>query len=79
MKLSSISYSTVLHEIDGPSVSQNQIINITPGEGKILVFFNSEPYWEALAFPKEYVTSKNHFNETRVVRITPTRYVNPRL
>ena len=57
-RVSSCSYLTALHEIDGPSESQN---------------------WEALAFPKEYATDKNHFNEGRVVPVTPTKYVHARL
>ena len=50
--MSSLSYPTVLHEIDGPSVLQNQIINIAPGEGNIPVSFSSEPSWEAFFFQR---------------------------
>ena len=78
-KMSSIPCPTVLHEIDRPSVSQNQIINVALGEGNIPVSFSSEPNREALAFPEEYATGKNHFNEARAVPITPTKCVHTRL
>ena len=45
--------------------SPNEIVNIAPGEGQIPVSFTSEPNWEALAFPKDYSTGRNHFNEER--------------
>ena len=38
-EMSSVPYATALHEIDGPSVSQNQIIDISLREAKILFFF----------------------------------------
>ena len=57
-KVSSFPYPAVVHEIDGPSISQNQIIHIAPGEGNIPVSFSSESDWETLAFPKEYATGK---------------------
>ena len=38
-EMSSVPYLTALHEIDGPSVSQNQIIDISLREAKILFFF----------------------------------------
>ena len=56
-----------MHNIDGPNISANEIINIAPGEGQIPVSFTSEPNWEALTFVKEYSTGKYHFNEERKV------------
>ena len=41
-------------------LSANEIVNIAPGEGQIPVIFTSEPDWEALSFPKDYSTGKNH-------------------
>lgn len=77
--MSSVPYQTVLHDINGTSVSQNQNINIAPGERNVPVSFSSEPNWEALASRKEYTTCKNHFNETRVVPLTLTKYAHARL
>ena len=54
------------------------IVNIAPGEGEIPVSFTSEPNWEALAFPKDYSTGRNHFNEEREIPITPAKYVHAR-
>ena len=47
--MSSVPYQTVLHDINGTSVSQNQNINIALGERNVPVSFSSEPNWEALA------------------------------
>ena len=41
--------------------------------------FILEPKWEALAFPKEYSTAVNRFNEDRDNPITPSKYVHVRL
>ena len=54
------------------------IVNIAPGEDEIPVSFTSEPNWEALAFPKDYSTGRNHFNEEREIPITPSKYVHAR-
>ena len=78
-KKSSIPYPTVLHNIDGPNISPDQVVNIAPGEGQIPVSVTSEPDWEALAFPKDYSTGKYHFNEERDVPITPSKYIHARL
>ena len=59
--------------------SPNEIVNITPGEGQIPVSFTLEPNWEALAFPKDYSTGRNHFNEERKIPITPAKYVHTKL
>ena len=59
--------------------SPNEIVNIAPGEGQIPVSFTSEPNWEALAFPKDYSTGRNHFNEKREIPITPSKHVHTRL
>ena len=78
-KKTCVPFPTVLHNIDGPNVSPDQIVNIAPGEGQIPVSFTSEPDWEALAFPKEYSIGKGHFNDYRNVAITPSKYVHARL
>ena len=68
-----------MYNIDGPNISLSEIVNIAPGEGQILVSFTLELYWEALAFPKDYSTRRNQFNEEREIPITPSKYVHVRL
>ena len=58
-RLSSVPFPTALQK--GPNSSTDEIVNIAPGEGP----FTSESNWEALEFPKDYSTGKNHFNEYR--------------
>ena len=79
MKMSSLPFPTVMHNINRPNLSSSEIVNIAPREGQILVSFTSELNWEALAFPKEYSTRINHFNEDRDNPITPSKYVHTRL
>ena len=67
------------YHVYGPDISPNEIVNIAPGEGQISVSFTSEPNWEALAFPKDYSTGRNHFNEKREIPITPSKHVHTRL
>ena len=78
-RLSSVPFPTPLHNVYGPNISTDETVNIVPGEGQIPVSFTSEPNWEAIAFPKDYSTGKNHFNEYRKVPITPSKYVHARL
>ena len=78
-KMSAVPYPTVMHNLDGPNISPNEIVNIAPGEGQLPVPFTSEPNWEALAFVKHYSTGRNHYNEERKVHITPSKYVHARL
>ena len=62
---------TVLHNIEDPSVSPAQVLNIAPGEGQIPVSFTTEPYWEAFPFPKYFLYGRFHFgNAAREVPIT---------
>ena len=56
-----------MHNIDGPIISPSEIVNITPGKGQIPVSVTSEPNWEALAFPKDYYTGRNHSNEVKKI------------
>ena len=79
LKESSSHFPAVMYNVDGPNISPNEIVNIAPGEGQIPVSFTSEPNWEALAFPKDYSTGRNHFNEEREIPITPSKYVHTRL
>ena len=72
-------FPTVMYNVDGPNISPNEIVNIAPGEGQIPVSFTSEPNWEALAFPKDYSTGTNYFNEERGISITPSKHVHTRL
>ena len=62
MKESCSRSPTVMYNVGGPIISPSEIVNIAPGEGQIPVSFTSEPNWEALAFPKDYSTGRNHFN-----------------
>ena len=75
----SVAYPTVLHNIDGPSILPEQVVNIAPGEGQIPVSHYTEENWEPLAFPKEYSHGINHYSSPREVRITPSKYVHARL
>ena len=72
-------FPTVMYNVDGPNISPKEIVNIAPGEGQIPVSFTSEPNWEALAFPKNYSTGRNHFNEEREIPMTLSKYVHARL
>ena len=78
-RISSGLHPTVLHNVDGPNISPSDIVNIAPGENQIPVSFTSEPDWEALAYPTEFSTGINHFNQDREVKITPVKYVHARL
>ena len=53
--MSSLVFSTAMHNIDRPNKFSSEIVNIAPVEGQIPVSFTSEPNCEALAFPKEYI------------------------
>ena len=72
-------FPTVLHKIDGPAITSEQIVNIAPGEGKIPVTPYNEPNWEALAFVKQFSEGKFHFNSERKQKITPIKYAQTRL
>ena len=78
-RISSGLHPTVLHNVDGPNISSSDIVNIAPGENQIPVSFTSEPDWEALAYPREFSTGINHYNQDREVKITPVKYVHARL
>ena len=67
-----------MYNVDGPNISPSEIVNIAPGEGQVPVSFTSEPNWEALAFPKDYFTGRNRFNEEREIPITSLKYVHAR-
>ena len=60
-------------------ILMDQTFNIAPGEGQIPVSFTLEPNREALAFPKDYSTGRNHFNKEREIQITPSKSVHARL
>ena len=79
LKESSLPFPAIMYNIDGPNISSSEIVNIAPGEGQIPVSFTLEPYWEALAFLKDYSTRRNHFNEERETPITPSKYLHVRL
>ena len=79
LKESSSPFPAVMYNIDGPNISSSEIVNIAPGKSQIPVSFASEPNWEAFAFPKDYSTGRNLFNEERENPITPSKYVHARL
>ena len=68
----------VMYNIDGQKISPSEIVSIACGEDQFLVFFTLESNQEALAFPKDYSTRRNHFNDEREVPITPSKYVQDR-
>ena len=72
-------FPTIMCNVDEPNISPGEIVNIAPGESQILVPSTSEPNWEALAFPKDCSTGRNHFNEEREILVTPSKYVHARL
>ena len=74
-----VRHPTVLHNLEGPSILPEQVVNIAPGEGQIPVYHSNEENWEALAFPKMYSHGKNHFNSFRDIRLTPSKYAHARL
>ena len=76
VKDSSSPYPTVMYNVDGPNISLSEIVNMAPGEGQIAVSFTSEPNWKALAFPRDYSTGRNHFNDESEIPITPSKYVH---
>ena len=72
-------FPTAMYNFNGPNISFSEIVNIAPEEGKISVSFTSESNWEALAFPKDYSSRRNHVNKEREILITPIRYVYAKL
>ena len=79
MKESFSQFPNAMYIVHGPDISLSETVNIAPGECHISVSFTSEPRWEALAFPKDYSTGRNHFNEERETPTTPSKYVHARL
>ena len=75
MKESSLHFLTVMYNVDRPNISTSEMVDIT----KFLVSFISEPNWEALAFPKDCSTGRNHFNGKREILIPTSKYVHARL
>ena len=54
MQDSVLPFPVVLNNIEGPSASPAQVLNIAPGEAQIPVSFATERNCEALAFPKNF-------------------------
>ena len=63
MQDSVLPFPVVLHNIEGPSVSRAQVLNIAPGEAQIPVSFATERNCEALAFPKNCPYGKFCFRD----------------
>ena len=72
-------HPTVMHNIDGPNVDSNEMINIAPGEGQIPVSHSNEPHCEALAFPNLFSTGKFHYNYNRERPISVSKYIHSKL
>ena len=64
------SMPTVMHNIDGPSITTSDVVNIAPGEGQIPVSIDNQPDWEPLAFPREFSTGNHHINSERNVPVS---------
>ena len=64
-----------MYNIDGPNISQSEIVNIAPREAQTLVSFTLQPNWEASVLPEDYSRGRNHFNEERETPVTPSKYV----
>ena len=75
----SVSFPTALHNINGPNITPEQVINIAPGEGQTPISHYNEENWEALAFPKHYAHGINHFGSFRDIPLTPSKYAHVRL
>ena len=72
-------FSTAMKDINGPNISSSEIVNIAPGGGQIPGLFSLEPNREAIVFPKDYSTGRNHVNEKIDFPTKPTKYVHFRL
>ena len=79
LKESPSPFPAFMYNIDGKNISPSDIVNIAPREGQILVSFASEHNWEALAFPKDQSTGRNHINKEREIPATPSKYFHIRL
>ena len=77
MTMSSLPFPTVKHNINGPDTFSSETVNVAPGEDQIPVSFTSELNWETLAFPTEYSTSRNHFNEDDIIQQLPQNMYMP--
>ena len=71
---------TILHNIEGPSLSPAQVLSIAPREGQIPASVTTDPNWEALAFRKDFPYERFYFDDTtRELPITPSQYIHARL
>ena len=72
-------FPTVMYNVDKPSRSPGEIVNIAPGESQISDSFTWEPNCESFTFPKENSAERNHFNKEREIPIAPSKYVDAKL
>ena len=79
MKKCCTPFPDIMYDVDWPSISPTEIVIIAPSECQILASFTSESNWEALAFPKDCSTGRNHFNEEKEIPMTPSKYAHVRL
>ena len=79
LKESPSPFPTFMYNINGKNISPSDIVNIAPREGQIHVSFASEHNLEALAFPKDQSTGRNHINKEREIPATPSKYFHIRL
>ena len=64
-----------MYNIDGPNISQSEIVNIAPTEAQTLVSFTLQPNWEASVLPEDYSRGRNPFNEEIETPVPPSKYV----
>ena len=67
---------TVMHNLDCPNIDPCQIVNMAPAEGQIPESHKNEPDFEALSFPKEFLTGQFHLNFKRKKLITVLKYIH---
>ena len=69
----------VLYNVDGPTISSTEVVNIAPCENEIPVSFYLESAWEVLTFPGQYPSANNYLIEPRKRNTSPIKHVHARL
>ena len=68
-----------IHNIHGPNISVNEVVNIAPGEGQMPLSFISKLDYTNVSFVKNYSNGEKHFNTRGKVRIMLSKYLHFRL
>ena len=74
-----INDTTCIFPKEGPTVHNNQELQIAPGEGQIPTNIYHNKNWEALTFPTLFPKGENTFNTERETKISVNKYINYRL